>query len=562
MIVFRNLNPIEVNEEDGSLIIEIDASASGITDITSLQISTTDGTAVSTAFDDESGGLDFGAIAESTIIVNPADPETLNFTINLTDDAIAEAEENFQFQVTGTNDPSFSGTADIAIIDNDGIPDPDLEVEGLFPRISISDVEQLEGDSSNTNFEFTVNLSEASEEIVSVEYATADGTAETEDTLDVSTVNDAADYLPVSDILEFNPGETEKTITVEVLTDTISLESEAPEENFFINLANAVNADIDNNIATGTILDDDLENTVSNPQLPVISIEAATFSEPDLGEDTTEQLTVNLLDTNGEPLIATEDISFNYSTEDITAIANADYEFVESQVITIPQGQSNTTIPLTILGDDIIEADETLSVILSAVDLGLAQFEGGASELTIAATIEDNDGFEGENPDLNEDLNFDDIRDSNVFRFLNTATGIHFYTADGNERDFIKDNLDNFQQEDSSFASVNPENLDSAAEIYRFFNSTTGGHLYTTDENERDFIIDNLDNFVFEDVAFFAFETNVEDTIPVYRFYEPNLGVHFYTGNESERTFVEDNLDNYNFEGVAYYALPTANEPA
>ena len=61
---------------------------------------------------------------------------------------------------------------------------------------------------------------------------------------------------------------------------------------------------------------------------------------------------------------------------------------------------------------------------------------------------------------------------------------------------------------------------------------------------------------MFEDVGFSAFETNVENTIPVYRFFEPNLGIHFYTAEESERVFVEDNLDNYNFEGIAFYALP------
>ncbi|MEM8829844.1 MAG: hypothetical protein AAGE96_10855 [Cyanobacteria bacterium P01_G01_bin.19] len=46
------------------------------------------------------------------------------------------------------------------------------------------------------------------------------------------------------------------------------------------------------------------------------------------------------------------------------------------------------------------------------------------------------------------------------------------------------------------------------------------------------------------------------DTIPIYRFYEPSLGVHFYTPDEVEKDFVIDNLDNYDFEGIAYYANP------
>ena len=81
-------------------------------------------------------------------------------------------------------------------------------------------------------------------------------------------------------------------------------------------------------------------------------------------------------------------------------------------------------------------------------------------------------------------------------------------------------------------------------------------HLYTTDEIERDSIIDTLDDFEFEGVKFYAYETEVEGSIPVYRFFEPTLGVHFYTPNEAEKDAVQANLSNYNFEGIAYYALP------
>ena len=92
--------------------------------------------------------------------------------------------------------------------------------------------------------------------------------------------------------------------------------------------------------------------------------------------------------------------------------------------------------------------------------------------------------------------------------------------------------------------------------MYRFFNPSKGVHLYTTDEVERDSIVENLDNFVYEGVKFYAYETEVDGSMPVYRFYEPTLGVHFYTPNEVEKDSVMKNLENYNFEGVAYYALP------
>ena len=133
---------------------------------------------------------------------------------------------------------------------------------------------------------------------------------------------------------------------------------------------------------------------------------------------------------------------------------------------------------------------------------------------------------------------------------------MHFYTADSNESDFVLENLDNYVYEGESYVTVDPVTGNNPEEVYRFFNSTTGVHLYTTDENERDYIIDNLDNFAYEDVKFHAYETEIEGTVAVHRFYEPNIGVHFYTPNEGEKTYVEDNLSNYSYEGIAYYAYP------
>ena len=65
-----------------------------------------------------------------------------------------------------------------------------------------------------------------------------------------------------------------------------------------------------------------------------------------------------------------------------------------------------------------------------------------------------------------------------------------------------------------------------------------------------------MPDFTFEETAFSAYETEVEGTIPIHRFYKPSIGVHFYTPNETERMFVEDNLSNYTYEGIAYYAFP------
>ena len=49
----------------------------------------------------------------------------------------------------------------------------------------------------------------------------------------------------------------------------------------------------------------------------------------------------------------------------------------------------------------------------------------------------------------------------------------------------------------------------------------------------------------------------------VYRFFDSSSGVHFYTSDKNERNYIYDRLNNYiyelshfNFEGIAYFALP------
>lgn len=592
MIVFNNTNPLEVKEGDGSITIEIDPVASEITEPTEVEISTVNGSALSTDFTNSGVGVDFSAIDSLTTTIDPDNPDTLNFTIDITEDAIAEPEENFQFQVTATEDPDLNGTGTVLIIDDDGTtelepelevelepePEPELEVERLLPSIAINSVEQSEGDSGNTKFEFTVSLSEPSEEPITVDYSTTEGTAESEARFEGTELVDAADYIPSNGTLEFAPGETEKTIVVEVIANPESLADETEPETFSVNLSNASNADLDQFIGTGTILNSEIETESDNSELPLLQLDNQSFPEGNLGENTAQNLTVSLIDSNGEPVVATEEINFTYRTVDINAAANLDYEFIPEQTATIDEGESETTISLTIIGDEDLESEESLNIVLSDVDSELVQFGNDQSELETVITIQDDDSVDNseDNPepseleppeDESEDLDVEEEIDNNdligniVFRFSNSDTGGYLYTASDTEKEFIEDNLDNYQLENSSFASVDPQ-TENATDVFRFFNASTGGYLYTTSSTERDFIEDNLGEFAFENVAFSAFASEIEEveTVPVYRFFEINTGVHLYTADETERTFIEDNLSNYSAEGVAFYALPAESD--
>ena len=79
-----------------------------------------------------------------------------------------------------------------------------------IPTLSIANVTVTEGDAGTMTATFTVTLSAASGKTVTVDYATADGTA-----------TRPADYTASSGTLTFTPGQTTKTVDVAVQGDVL-----------------------------------------------------------------------------------------------------------------------------------------------------------------------------------------------------------------------------------------------------------------------------------------------------------------------------------------------------
>ena len=92
------------------------------------------------------------------------------------------------------------------------------------------------------NLSFTVSLSAASGQSVTVNYATTQGTASA-----------PADYTATSGSLTLNAGQTSSTATVPITEDTL----DEPNETFTVNLTGATNAIIADGQGTGTIVDND-----------------------------------------------------------------------------------------------------------------------------------------------------------------------------------------------------------------------------------------------------------------------------------------------------------------
>ncbi|HTK77374.1 MAG TPA: tandem-95 repeat protein [Gemmataceae bacterium] len=112
------------------------------------------------------------------------------------------------------------------------------------PTLSITNVSANEGNLGTTPFTFTVTLSSPTSRTISVNYATADGTA--------NSMVLVGDYAAASGTLVFQGGQTSKTITVNVNGDLM----QESNETFFVNLSNA-NTPMTKSQGVGTILNDD-----------------------------------------------------------------------------------------------------------------------------------------------------------------------------------------------------------------------------------------------------------------------------------------------------------------
>ncbi|MCB2018772.1 MAG: hypothetical protein KDF54_14870 [Hydrogenophaga sp.] len=142
-----------------------------------------------------------------------------------------------------------------------------------------------------------------------------------------------------------------------------------------------------------------------------------------------------------------------------------------------------------------------------------------------------------------------------VFRFFNTATGTHFYTASVEERDRIISTLPVLQYEGPAFYASSAANT-ALSPVYRFYNRTAGVHFYTISEDEKNSIIANLPQYTYEGPAYYASKVPGENMLkPLFRFYILSKGVHFFTASSTEADSIKANLPDYKYEGIAYYVL-------
>src|SRR5262249_42114227 len=176
-------------------------------------------------------GSDYVAVS-GTLTFAPGET-TKTVTVPIIPDTDYEPTEYFYLTLsnpTNTSLGTLSGRGDIL---ND---DP-------IPSATVTGATVTEPDSGSVPLPFTVQLSAASYQRITVSYSTFNGTAAA-----------GFDYTAASGTLTFNPGETSKTVNVAVLGDL----ADENDETFTLSLTGGTNVTLGNpSTATGTILDND-----------------------------------------------------------------------------------------------------------------------------------------------------------------------------------------------------------------------------------------------------------------------------------------------------------------
>jgi len=271
---------------------------------------------------------------------------TLNtIQVAVTGDTFVEANETFLVNLSAPVNATLNKSVGVGTIVND---------DGPPRQITISDPFVTEGNTGTTTARFIVSLSSTFTQNVTVNFATANETALS-----------GSDYTAASGLLTFAPGTSLATINVPVVGDTLV----EPNETFRVNLSTPINATLAKTGGVATIVNDDVP-----PPIPKITISDPLVTEGNTGT-TTARFVVSLDSTS------TQNVIVNFATGNETALSGSDYT-AASGLLTFAPGTSLATINVPVVGDTLVEANETFRVNLSTpVNATLTKTSGVATIL-------------------------------------------------------------------------------------------------------------------------------------------------------------------------------------
>ena len=292
-----------------------------------------------------------------TLVFSPSET-TETITVTIVADTVDESDEAFLITLSNPDKATIvDGTGRVTIVDDDS---PVV--------VNIADTGVTEGDSGTQPATFTVSLSRAVSEGVTVSFATSDATA----------TFAGNDFLQTSGTIAFNAGETSKIITVQVVGDTVMENNET----FLVTLSNPNGVVLGDSSGVGTITDNDSAGGGGGGGgaggVPTVSVTDQSVTEGDTGT-TSMIFTVSL--SNADTGI----VRVDYETVAGTATAGQDFTATSGELV-FAAGETTKTVSVPIIGDVADEDSETFTLLLArAQGATFADSRG-------TGTIIDNDG--------------------------------------------------------------------------------------------------------------------------------------------------------------------------
>ncbi len=328
-----------------------------------VNYATSDGTAAQ--------GSDYAPVS-GTLAFAPGET-TKTFVVPLIDDSLYEDfDESVGLALSDPTGGAVLGaqqTATLYIKDNDLSP---------FVR-SIANPSVPEGDDGTTGVNVTLTLASASARTITINYRTADGTAKA-----------GLDYVAASGTLTFAPGETQKTIPLQIIGDTL----EEGNETFSVQFPDATYVSAPGPV-TVTILDDEKS---------IFQFASAVFTANE--GDGRAQVTVTrfggVRTTASVGYLTLDDIRAVRCDDNVTsrgaAFARCDYATVVG-TLTFAPGETQKSFAVPLVDDGYHEPDESVQLVINQPVNGTLGAQTGA-----LLTIVDNDATDQPNPINNTDF--------------------------------------------------------------------------------------------------------------------------------------------------------------
>ena len=333
-----SVDSVSAEEDTEDLVFTVTLSPPS-TSAVSVDYATSDGTATA--------GTDYAA-ADGTLTF-AANETTKTITVDIFADVLDEANETVTLTLSNAQNAPIGTAVGTGTITDDDDP----------PELAVGNASALE---DSEDLEFTVTLSPAYPETVTVAYMTGDGTA-----------IDGTDYTAADGTLTFAPNETTKTITVDVMSDM----DDEPDETLVLTLSTPTVATISTATGTGTITDDDV---------PAITFEQYFVQA---AEGAGNLIFTVKLDRVAHQEVTVDYVAATYDSGPNPATAGSDFTATSGQ-LSIMAGIVEGTITVPILDDSTPEQDESLQMTLS--NPVNAAIESSDNTLTSYGDILDDDG--------------------------------------------------------------------------------------------------------------------------------------------------------------------------